>query len=70
MLRDFLEMGGYAAYVWSSYAVVFVLLVGMLIASVSAMRARDRELTALEERVGGRRQRRSQTRAEEMANDA
>ena len=65
MLKDFLEMGGYAAYVWSSYAVVFVLLGGMLIASVVGVRARDRELKALEERVGGRRQRRSQTQAED-----
>ncbi|WP_193183478.1 heme exporter protein CcmD [Nisaea sediminum] len=70
MLRDFLEMGGYAAYVWSSYAVVLVVLVGMLIASLTAMRARDRELKTLEERVGGRRQRRNQGRVEEMANDA
>jgi len=67
MLRDFLEMGGYAAYVWSSYAVVFVLLGGMLIASVAGVRARDRELKALEEQVGGRRKRRSQTHAEETS---
>jgi heme exporter protein D len=70
MLRDFLEMGGYATYVWSSYAVVFVVLAGMLIASLNALRARDSELKALEERVGGRRQRRNQRRVEEMANDA
>ncbi|MBO6559349.1 MAG: heme exporter protein CcmD [Nisaea sp.] len=70
MLRDFLEMGGYATYVWSSYAVVLVVLAGMLIASLNALRARDSELKALEERVGGRRQRRNQGRVEEMANDA
>ncbi|UUX51448.1 heme exporter protein CcmD [Nisaea acidiphila] len=70
MIQDFLEMGGYATYVWSSYAVVLVVLVGMLIASVSAMRARERELNALEERVGGRRQRRPRATTEEVADDA
>lgn len=70
MLKDLIEMGGYATYVWSSYAVVLVILAGMLIASVSGMRARERELNALEERVGGRRQRRTRATTEEVADDA
>lgn len=63
-------MGGYATYVWSSYAVVFVVLVGLLIASVKGVRAGERELKELEERVGGRRQRRAQGQGEEVIDDA
>ena len=70
MIKDFLEMGGYAAYVWSSYAVVFVVLAGLLVASLKGMRAGERELKELEERVGGRRQRRTRERGEEAIDDA
>ena len=63
-------MGGYAAYVWSSYGVVVAGLAVMLISSVAGVRARDRELTALEERVGSRRQRRQQPGLEDTRHDA
>ena len=39
-LQEFLHMGGYAFYVWSAYAVVFVVLVLNVIAPI----ARNREL--------------------------
>ena len=48
-------MGGYAAYVWSSYGLVLAVLAALLIASFLGMRARERELAALEERLGPRR---------------
>jgi heme exporter protein D len=63
-------MGGYATYVWSSYGVVIVMLAVMLISSVIGVRTRDRELTALEERVGPRRQRRQQNDPEDTRHDA
>lgn len=63
-------MGGYAAYVWSSYAVVAAVLAVMLASSVIGGRARDHELKALEERVGARRQRRRQHEPEDARHDA
>jgi len=37
-LSDFFAMGGYAFYVWLSYGVTFVLLVGLTIVSVRGRR--------------------------------
>jgi heme exporter protein D len=59
-IHEFLEMGGYAAYIWSSYGLVLAVLVGLLITSFLGVRARERELAALEERFGHRRPRRRQ----------
>ncbi len=42
-MTEFLHMGGYAAYVWSSYAVTLVVLVANIVA------ARQRERRALRE---------------------
>ncbi len=63
-------MGGYAAYVWSSYGVVVAVLAVMLISSLMEVRARDLELKSLEERVGSRRQRRQQPGPEDVRHDA
>ena len=38
-LREFLDMGGYAFYVWSAYGVAFIVLVANII--VPLLRARD-----------------------------
>lgn len=48
-------MGGYAAFIWPSYAVTLVLLAGLAFASILVMRARERELRRLEEAGAGRR---------------
>ena len=48
-------MGGYAAFIWPSYGIVALVLGVMLVSSIAGMRARERELTALEERMGPRR---------------
>lgn len=54
-MGDFFDMGGYAAYVWPSYA-AFALIVGGLIWRASQRNARVRaELRALEAQSGGRR---------------
>ncbi|MEO9902249.1 heme exporter protein CcmD [Nisaea sp.] len=63
-------MGGYAAYVWSSYGVAVAVLAVLLISSVVGVRARDLELKSLEERVGSRRQRRQQPGLEDVRHDA
>lgn len=49
-VKAFLEMGGYAAFVWPAYAVAFVVLVGLLAASLRGLRRREAELAALQQR--------------------
>ena len=43
----FLDMGGYAAFVWPSYAITAVVLVGMLVASLRWLRSTEAALAAL-----------------------
>lgn len=52
-MSEFLDMGGYAAYVWPSYAISAVVLIGMLIASLRTTKARRQALDALERQEGG-----------------
>jgi heme exporter protein D len=46
-LTDFFAMGGYAAYVWSAFAIALVLLVGLFVQSRHAARLREDELAEL-----------------------
>jgi len=45
---EFLEMGGYAAYVWSAYGITALVLGGLLVSSLRRFSARQRALAALE----------------------
>ncbi len=47
-MSTFFAMGGYAAYVWPAYGVAAVVLIGLLIASVRGLRAREAEIEAAE----------------------
>ncbi len=47
-ISSFLSMGGYASYVWPSYAVALVVLGALLAASVRTLRARQAAFGALE----------------------
>lgn len=40
-MNEFLAMGGYAAFIWPTYGVAAVLLVGMLVVSLRSMRQRE-----------------------------
>jgi heme exporter protein D len=53
-MQAFLDMGGYAAYVWPAYGAAAVILVGLLVASLASLRRRQRELARLD---GGRERR-------------
>lgn len=55
-IMAFLDMGGRAAFVWPAYGLTALVLVGLLLLSLKAARARDRELQRLE--GGARRERR------------
>jgi heme exporter protein D len=47
-LADFFAMGGYAGFIWTAYGIVAVVLAGLAIASRRELRARQREIEALE----------------------
>ncbi len=47
-MAEFFEMGGYAAYVWPAYVVTAVVMLGLLVASLKGLRAREETLKALE----------------------
>ena len=56
-MSEYLAMGGYAAYVWPAYAIAAAVLIGLWIASVRSLRAREAEVEAAEAarpRRGGR----------------
>ncbi|OYQ35240.1 heme exporter protein CcmD [Niveispirillum lacus] len=56
-MADFFHMGGYAIYVWSSYGVALVVLAGLLMASLSGLRRKERMLATLEQTLPRRRRR-------------
>jgi heme exporter protein D len=45
---SFFEMGGYAGFVWPSYAITALVMVGLLMVSLRELRDRERTLAALE----------------------
>ncbi len=51
----FLDMGGYAAFVWPSFAITAVVLVGMLVASLRWLRSNEAALDARQAERGAKR---------------
>ena len=51
-IGKFLEMGGYAAYVWPALGLTVLVLAGLLVASVKSVRRREAELARLEVEAG------------------
>ena len=51
ILTDYLAMGGYAAYVWSAFAIALALMVGLFLQSRHAARRREAELAELRSQV-------------------
>ncbi|WP_119679850.1 heme exporter protein CcmD [Indioceanicola profundi] len=62
-MTEFFAMGGYAVYIWTSYGLAALILVGLLLASIRSLRANEQVLTALEAAQGERRRRRARTAA-------
>jgi len=52
-LGSFFNMGGYASFVWPSFVVSAVLLVGLLVLSLRRLKAEEAALSALETAAGG-----------------
>lgn len=47
-MSEFLAMGGYGAFIWSAYGITAALLIGLVVASLKELRARQAEVAALE----------------------
>lgn len=48
----FLAMGGYAQYVWPSFGLTALVLVGLLVLSLRGLKAAEAELAALQSVAG------------------
>ncbi len=46
-IGSFLEMGGYAGFVWPAYAIAAVVMAGLLVVSLRRLRRAETELSAL-----------------------
>lgn len=46
-ISRFFEMGGYAAFVWPGYGLAAVAMIGLLVASLRTLRAREKEFAAV-----------------------
>ena len=51
-MSEFLAMGGYAAFVWSAYAVATIVLCGLLGLSLKSMREREALVETLRRQRG------------------
>lgn len=51
-LHEFLDMGGYAVWVWSAYGISVASLIGMLAWSVRTLKARQKEFEDLKNSRG------------------
>lgn len=54
-MDSFFAMGGYAAFIWPAYGATAAILIGLLIASVRNLRAREAELKQAEAAAPARR---------------
>lgn len=47
-MESFLDMGGYAAFIWPAFGLTFVVMAGMVVFTLRSLRTRQRELARLE----------------------
>jgi len=66
-IQNFIDMGGYGAFVWPSYIVSALVLIGMLGFSVRQLRANAAEMTRLEKASGERQQQQGEEPGETQA---
>ena len=52
--RTFLDMGGYAAFVWPAYGLTAAVMVGFVITSLRRLRRRQRRLAEMEASRAGK----------------
>lgn len=51
-MNEFLQMGGYAGFVWSAYGVTALVMVAMLVVSLRGLRRQQQAVRLLEEARG------------------
>ncbi len=56
-IRNFFEMGGYAAFVWPCFGLTALVMLGLLVTTLRDLRARERRLQQLEAQRPARRRR-------------
>ena len=59
-MSEFFAMGGFAAFVWPSYALAALVMLGFLASSLARLRQLQRSLAESEARRSGRRRREAQ----------
>jgi heme exporter protein D len=47
-MSEFFDMGGYGAFIWPSYGIAALVMVGLVVASLRSLRANETRLAALE----------------------
>ncbi|GAB3122737.1 heme exporter protein CcmD [Novispirillum itersonii] len=57
-MNGFLSMGGYGGYVWPAYALTFLVLAALGVATVSGLRRKQKTLELLQSSVRSARRRR------------
>lgn len=65
-MTDYFAMGGYAAYVWPSYGLTAVVMIGLLVMSLRELKDNEATLKALENLRPGRRARRERATAADV----
>jgi heme exporter protein D len=65
-MADFFAMGGYAAYIWPSYGLTAVVMLGLLALSLRELKDNEATLKALEALRPNRRAKRAQKDAAEQ----
>jgi len=50
-MSEFLEMGGYGAFVWPSYAVTALVMIAVFVSSRRFLKSKERELESLQREV-------------------
>jgi heme exporter protein D len=68
-VANFLEMGGYGAFVWPSLGLTALVMGGLLVVTLQQLHSRQRRLAELEAR-GTRRARRTPAAAQQNADSA
>ena len=47
-MTEFLQMGGYGAFIWSAYGLAVLVMGGLVVATLRSLRSQERQLAALE----------------------
>lgn len=69
-LTAYFDMDGYAAFVWPSYVIAAIVMVGLFVSVLARARANDRALARLEAAGAGRRRRRERAEVKEVDSTA